>query len=248
MLLHLRVLTHAPIEPLCYLQRFLQGHGEVQLSALGVAISSMVTLAEILKNKQLAVETRIVTSLEEISSDSRSASAPPYADSRLPCRCRRRISASMTAFSVAAISWHVSPHCPSGQVYFQKVKQESVALNQERLQLQLDIEVVHFHRTRHKPKMSVTLVKSPHFDDIVAAENAGREGREGGATGSAAEDSGSMGNTNGLRGPRHYVGGGGPGSRCAPMQTGQGRLGSCMVCRAHHTYIIVSIAIRVLHH
>jgi len=52
-------------------QRFLQEHGEVQLSALGVAISSMVTLAEILKNKQLAVETRIVTSLEEISSDSR---------------------------------------------------------------------------------------------------------------------------------------------------------------------------------
>ena len=43
----------------------------VQLSALGVAISSMVTLAEILKNKQLAVETRVVTSLEEIASDSR---------------------------------------------------------------------------------------------------------------------------------------------------------------------------------
>jgi DNA-binding protein len=52
-------------------QRFLQEHGEVQLSALGVAISSMVTLAEILKNKQLAVETRVVTSLEEISSESR---------------------------------------------------------------------------------------------------------------------------------------------------------------------------------
>ncbi len=63
--------------------------------------------------------------------------------------------------------------------------------------------------------MSVTLVKSPHFDDIVAAENAGREGRDGVATGSAAEDSG----MSGLRGPRHYVGGGGPGSRCAPIQT-----------------------------
>lgn len=45
----------------------------MQLSALGVAISSMVTLAEILKNKQLAVETRVVTSLEEISSESRCA-------------------------------------------------------------------------------------------------------------------------------------------------------------------------------
>ena len=52
-------------------QRFLQEHGEVELSALGVAISSMVTLAEILKHKQLAVETRVVTSLEEISSESR---------------------------------------------------------------------------------------------------------------------------------------------------------------------------------
>lgn len=52
-------------------QRFLAEHGEVQLSALGVAISSMVTLSEVLKTKQLAVETRVVTSLEEISSDSR---------------------------------------------------------------------------------------------------------------------------------------------------------------------------------
>lgn len=59
------------------MQRFLQEHGEVQLSALGVAISSMVTLAEILKNKQLAVETRVVTSLEEISSESRCGHCKP---------------------------------------------------------------------------------------------------------------------------------------------------------------------------
>ena len=55
----------------CLLQRFLQEHGEVQLSALGIAISSMVTVAEILKNKQLAEESRITTSLEWLSAESR---------------------------------------------------------------------------------------------------------------------------------------------------------------------------------
>lgn len=54
--------------------------------------------------------------------------------------------------------------------------------------------------------MSVTLVKSPQFDDIVAAESAGREGGEA----CSSEDAGAMGS---LVGPRHYVGGGGPGSR-----------------------------------
>jgi DNA-binding protein len=53
------------------LQRCLSEHDEVQLSALGVAISSMVTLAEILKNKGLAVEKKVTTSLEEISSNCR---------------------------------------------------------------------------------------------------------------------------------------------------------------------------------
>ena len=58
-------------------QRFLQEHGEVQLSALGIAISSMVTVAEILKNKQLAEESRITTSLEWLSAESRRASGCP---------------------------------------------------------------------------------------------------------------------------------------------------------------------------
>lgn len=58
------------------MQRFLQEHGEVQLSALGIAISSMVTVAEILKNKQLAEESHITTSLEWLSAESRSASPP----------------------------------------------------------------------------------------------------------------------------------------------------------------------------
>lgn len=38
--------------PRCRLQRLLQEHGEVHLSALGVACSSMVTVAEILKARK----------------------------------------------------------------------------------------------------------------------------------------------------------------------------------------------------
>ncbi|CAL5220878.1 g2966 [Coccomyxa viridis] len=45
-------------------KRFLQEHGEVQLSALGLAISSMVTVAEILKSGQWAVERKITTGLD----------------------------------------------------------------------------------------------------------------------------------------------------------------------------------------
>lgn len=59
------------------MQRFLQEHGEVQLTALGIAISSMITVAEILKNKQLAEESRVTTSLEWLSAESRSVSCSP---------------------------------------------------------------------------------------------------------------------------------------------------------------------------
>ncbi len=38
--------------PLLALQRLLQEHGEVHLSALGIACSSMVTVAEILKARK----------------------------------------------------------------------------------------------------------------------------------------------------------------------------------------------------
>lgn len=38
--------------PPCLLQRLLQEHGEVHLSALGIACSSMVTVAEILKARK----------------------------------------------------------------------------------------------------------------------------------------------------------------------------------------------------
>lgn len=45
-------------------QKYLQENGEVQLSALGVAISSLVTVAEILKSRELAVVKKITTTME----------------------------------------------------------------------------------------------------------------------------------------------------------------------------------------
>jgi hypothetical protein len=40
------------------LQRLLAEHGDIHLSALGMAVSTMVSIAEILKKDGLAVETR----------------------------------------------------------------------------------------------------------------------------------------------------------------------------------------------
>nr|XP_034587556.1 uncharacterized protein At2g34160-like [Setaria viridis] len=37
-------------------KKYMQQHGDVELSALGLAISTVVTIAEILKNNGLAVE------------------------------------------------------------------------------------------------------------------------------------------------------------------------------------------------
>ncbi len=91
--------------------------------------------------------------------------------------------------------------------------------------------------------MSMTLVKSARFDDIVAAEIAGREGRDGGVMGSAAEDI--IGSTGSMGSLRHYVGGSGPegvrGSRCGPIETGQRQLGSCTVRQAFRaTFALLS--------
>ena len=54
-------------------KRFLSEHGEVHLSALGVAIGPMVTVAEILKSRQLAVVSKLRTSLEYVTMDQRQA-------------------------------------------------------------------------------------------------------------------------------------------------------------------------------
>ncbi|KAL9400318.1 hypothetical protein Peur_009279 [Populus x canadensis] len=43
-------------------KRYMQQHNEVELSALGMAIATVVTITEILKNNGLAVEKKIMTS------------------------------------------------------------------------------------------------------------------------------------------------------------------------------------------
>ncbi|KAK4265222.1 hypothetical protein QN277_026303 [Acacia crassicarpa] len=52
-------------------KRYMQQHNEVELSALGMAIATVVTVAEILKNNGLAVEKKIMTSTVDIRDDSR---------------------------------------------------------------------------------------------------------------------------------------------------------------------------------
>ncbi|KAL8130474.1 hypothetical protein V2J09_019629 [Rumex salicifolius] len=48
-------------------KRYMQQHIEVELSALGMAIATVVTIAEILKNNGLAVEKKITTSTVDIN-------------------------------------------------------------------------------------------------------------------------------------------------------------------------------------
>ncbi|XP_051132022.1 uncharacterized protein At2g34160-like isoform X1 [Andrographis paniculata] len=52
-------------------KRYMQQYNEVELSALGMAISTVVSIAEILKNNGFAVEKKIMTSTAEIRDDSR---------------------------------------------------------------------------------------------------------------------------------------------------------------------------------
>ncbi|XP_020592680.1 uncharacterized protein At2g34160-like [Phalaenopsis equestris] len=52
-------------------KRYMQQHNEVELSALGMAIATVVTIAEILKNNGLALEKRIITSTVDIKDESR---------------------------------------------------------------------------------------------------------------------------------------------------------------------------------
>ncbi|CAO2841290.1 unnamed protein product [Amaranthus hypochondriacus] len=52
-------------------KRYMQQHHEVELSALGMAIATVVSVAEILKNSGHAVEKKIMTSTVDIKDDSR---------------------------------------------------------------------------------------------------------------------------------------------------------------------------------
>ncbi|RLN08722.1 uncharacterized protein C2845_PM11G20530 [Panicum miliaceum] len=53
-------------------KRYMQLHNEVELSALGMAIATVVTVAEILKNNGLAVEKKIMTSTVDVNDETRS--------------------------------------------------------------------------------------------------------------------------------------------------------------------------------
>ncbi|KAL8223198.1 hypothetical protein R6Q57_020597 [Mikania cordata] len=52
-------------------KRYMQQHNEVELSALGMAIATVVTIAEILKNSGFAIEKKIMTSTVDIKDESR---------------------------------------------------------------------------------------------------------------------------------------------------------------------------------
>lgn len=52
-------------------KKLMQQHGEVQLSALGFAMSNMVSVAEILKKDKLAVEKKLTTSIDTLSDQGR---------------------------------------------------------------------------------------------------------------------------------------------------------------------------------
>jgi hypothetical protein len=48
-------------------QKHLSEHGEVLLSGLGIAISSLTSVAEILRSKDLATEKKLRTTLEVLN-------------------------------------------------------------------------------------------------------------------------------------------------------------------------------------
>ncbi|KAL3528857.1 hypothetical protein ACH5RR_008179 [Cinchona calisaya] len=52
-------------------KRYIQQYNEVELSALGMAIATVVSVAEILKNNGLAIDKKITTSTVEMKDDSR---------------------------------------------------------------------------------------------------------------------------------------------------------------------------------
>ncbi|XP_059641808.1 uncharacterized protein At2g34160-like [Cornus florida] len=63
--------TKKPLFFYVNLAKYMQQHNEVELSALGMAIATVVTIAEILKNNGLAVEKKIMTSTVDIKDESR---------------------------------------------------------------------------------------------------------------------------------------------------------------------------------
>ncbi|XP_058105507.1 uncharacterized protein At2g34160-like [Magnolia sinica] len=57
-------------------KRYMQQHDEVELSAMGMAITTAVTIAEILKKKGLAIEKRILMSTVDMKDESKGRLIP----------------------------------------------------------------------------------------------------------------------------------------------------------------------------
>ncbi|KAJ4826577.1 hypothetical protein Tsubulata_008526 [Turnera subulata] len=57
-------------------KRYMQQYNEVELSALGMAIATVVTVAEILKNNGLALEKKIMTSTVDMREETGGRPAP----------------------------------------------------------------------------------------------------------------------------------------------------------------------------
>lgn len=57
-------------------QKYMQQYDEVELSGLGMAISTVVTIAEILKNNGLAIEKKIKTLTIDMRDDPRARPLP----------------------------------------------------------------------------------------------------------------------------------------------------------------------------
>ncbi|KAI3843237.1 hypothetical protein MKW92_022627, partial [Papaver armeniacum] len=53
------------------IQRYMRQHSEVELSALGMAIATVVTISEILKNHGLAIEKKLVTSTVDMKDENK---------------------------------------------------------------------------------------------------------------------------------------------------------------------------------
>ena len=141
-----RILVSSTRKPMSYInltKRFLYEHGEVHFAALGVAISPMVTAAEILKHRRLATVTRITTSLESLPDDQRCADWNSHA----PC----------PLIEDPKAAWYC-PHawscCPCDQPALPYSGGGLPA------------------RERQKPKMEVIMHKSEEFDEAVAEESA----------------------------------------------------------------------------
>ncbi|XP_010274159.1 PREDICTED: uncharacterized protein At2g34160-like [Nelumbo nucifera] len=57
-------------------KKYIQQHDEVELSALGMAITTVVTIAEILKNNRMAIQKKILTSTVDMKDETKGRMVP----------------------------------------------------------------------------------------------------------------------------------------------------------------------------